>query len=91
MQFERKIGKVRVVNAGSVGMPYGETGAYWLLLNAGVELKHTAYDLGMAAKRIRATSYPQAEAFATSNVLSTHSEAEVLEIFESMALSGNGA
>ena len=31
-QFERTVGDVRVVNAGSVGMPYEEEpGAYWLL------------------------------------------------------------
>ena len=29
MQFDRRIGDVRVINAGSVGMPYGEPGAYW--------------------------------------------------------------
>ena len=32
----------RVVNAGSVGMPFGEPGAYWLLLGPGVELRHTS-------------------------------------------------
>jgi len=32
MQFERTVGGVRVINAGSVGMPYEEEpGAYWLL------------------------------------------------------------
>jgi hypothetical protein len=41
MQFDRKIGMVRVVNAGSVGMPYGATGAYWLLLDDDVELRRT--------------------------------------------------
>ena len=35
MQFDRMIGAVRVVNAGSVGMPFGEPGAYWLLLGPG--------------------------------------------------------
>jgi predicted phosphodiesterase len=30
MQFDRTIGKTRVVNAGSVGMPFGEPGACWL-------------------------------------------------------------
>jgi putative phosphoesterase len=41
-QYERMIGRVRVVNAGSVGMPYeDEPGAYWLL-----DLAHrrTQYD-----------------------------------------------
>src|SRR6187549_3834664 len=32
MQFDRTVGSVRVVNAGSVGMPFQEPGAYWLLL-----------------------------------------------------------
>ncbi|MGD2048285.1 MAG: metallophosphoesterase family protein [Chloroflexota bacterium] len=91
MQFERMIGDVRVVNAGSVGMPYGETGAHWLLLDAGVEFKNTAYDLEAAAERIRAANYPQAEVFASDNVLSTPSEAEALEIFEPMTLGGNVA
>jgi putative phosphoesterase len=32
MQFDRTVGRVRVINAGSVGMPYeNEPGAYWLL------------------------------------------------------------
>jgi len=34
MQFDRTIGETRVVNAGSVGMPFGAPGAYWLLLGA---------------------------------------------------------
>ena len=34
MQFDRMVGKTRVLNAGSVGMPFGEPGAYWLLLGA---------------------------------------------------------
>jgi len=36
MQFERSIGKVRVLNAGSIGMPFGKPGAYWLLLGPNV-------------------------------------------------------
>ena len=41
-QYERRVGGIRLVNAGSVGMPYEEEpGAYWLL-----DLVHqrTAYD-----------------------------------------------
>lgn len=41
MQFDRMVGKTRVVNAGSVGMPFGEPGAYWLLLGPDVQLRHT--------------------------------------------------
>jgi predicted phosphodiesterase len=81
MQFDRTIGETRVVNAGSVGMPFGAPGAYWLLLGPGVELRHTPYDLAKAAGRIRATQYPQAEAFAERNVLEPPSEEKMLEAF----------
>lgn len=81
MQFDRMIGGTRVVNAGSVGMPFGEPGAYWLLFGPEVELRHTSYDLVRAAERIRATKYPQAEDFAARNVLKPPSEKEMLEAF----------
>ncbi len=81
MQFDRVIGRTRVVNAGSVGMPFGATGAFWLLLGPGVQLRRTEYDLERAAARIRATKYPQAEAFASGNVLQAPSEAAILEGF----------
>jgi putative phosphoesterase len=81
MQFDRTIGGVRVVNAGSVGMPYGAPGADWLLLGTDVQLRHTSYDLIYAAERIRATTYPQADAFAAQNVLQPPSAQEALEFF----------
>src|SRR5207247_123625 len=69
MQFDLMVGNVRVVNAGSVGMPFGSTGAYWLLLGPDVQLRRTSYDLTKAAERIRKTAYPQADEFATPSVL----------------------
>ena len=33
MAFDRSVAGVRIVNAGSVGMPYGQPGAHWLLLD----------------------------------------------------------
>lgn len=86
MQFDRMIGRTRVVNAGSVGMPFGEPGAYWLLLGPNVQLRHTPYDLAKAAERIRATSYPQAQEFAAHNVLQPPSEKEMLEAFSKAEL-----
>ena len=81
MQFDRTIGAVRVVNAGSVGMPFGEPGAYWLLLGPDVQLQRTSYDLSEAAERIRATGYPKADEFAARNVLRPPSEQEILAAF----------
>lgn len=49
MPFDRRIGAVRVINAGSVGMPFGSAGADWLLLGPDVQPRHTAYDLRAAA------------------------------------------
>jgi predicted phosphodiesterase len=81
MQFDRIVGKIRVVNAGSVGMPFGKPGGYWLLLGPDVQLRHTPYDLDKAADCIRATSYPDAQNFAARNVLQPPSEKEMLEVF----------
>jgi predicted phosphodiesterase len=81
MQFDRMVGNVRVVNAGSVGMPFGQAGAYWLLLEPDVQLRHTHYDLEQAASRIRNTSYPQSQDFALNNVLNPPSEEVMLQIF----------
>jgi putative phosphoesterase len=63
-QFDRRVGGKRVVNAGSVGMPYQgkPVGAFWLLLGVGgVSLRRSDYDLDRTVERIRATGYPDAE------------------------------
>ena len=80
MQFDRTIGSTRVVNAGSVGYPFGRTGADWLLLGPDVQLRHTAYDLSAAADRIRATPFPGAQEFADT-ILQPPQEAVMLEAF----------
>jgi len=86
MQFDRMIGRTRVLNAGSVGMPFGEPGAYWLLLGPDIQLRHTPYDLAKAAGRIRDTKYPQAHQFAAGNVLRPPSEEKSLEAFSRVEL-----
>lgn len=86
MQFDRTVGGVRVVNAGSVGMPYGAQGTYWLLLGPVVQFRHTRYDRTQAATRILATDYPQAQDFAANNVLHIPSEAEALAMFTQMQM-----
>jgi predicted phosphodiesterase len=69
MQDDRRVGHVRWINAGSVGMPYeDEPGAYWALLGAEVQLRRTEYD----AAALRGYEYPQA------------SRQEAAEYFESL-------
>jgi len=61
--FDRMIRDVRVVNAGSVGMPFGDRGAHWLLLGETIEPRRTSYDLSEAARRVRETAYPRKDEF----------------------------
>jgi putative phosphoesterase len=86
MPFDRTVGPTRVVNAGSVGMPYGRPGADWLLLGPDVRPRHTDYDLDRAAGRITATSYPQAAEFAARHVLEPPSEGEILALLATAEL-----
>ena len=81
MQFDRMIGKTRVVNAGSVGMPFGEPGAYWLLLGPGVELRRTSYDIPGTAERITASTFPGAAEFAANYILRPPAEMLMLETY----------
>lgn len=87
MQFELQVGNVRVLNAGSVGMPYADQpGAYWLLLEAGrYEFRTTTYDLEAAAQAVRGSGYPQAQQFAAENLLTVPNAQEALQIFTRMA------
>jgi predicted phosphodiesterase len=86
MQFDRVVGKTRVVNAGSVGQPFGDPGAFWALLGPDVQLRHTSYDFQKAAERIQNTKYPQAEEFATRSILQPPTQAEMLELFSKAEL-----
>ena len=84
-QFDWQLGDLRLVNAGSVGMPYeDEPGAYWLLVRDGEpEHRRTEYDLEAAAARMRATDWPIAERWAEENLLTVPSAREAAEFFES--------
>jgi predicted phosphodiesterase len=81
MQFDRRVGATRVVNAGSIGMPFEEPGAYWLLLGPAVELRRTQYDLAAAAERVRKTAYPLSEDFASKGILAPPSKQSMIDAF----------
>ena len=63
MQYDRRVGETRLLNPGSVGLPYEpEPGyAYWALLGPDVELRRTPYDLDAAIERLRAGGMPAFE------------------------------
>jgi putative phosphoesterase len=75
VQFDRTVGGYRIVNAGSVGMPYAnEPGAYWALLGPGVELRRTEYDTAAALEAIAATGIPTEWPQATAEEASSYFE-----------------
>ncbi|MFL5927247.1 MAG: metallophosphoesterase family protein [Gaiellaceae bacterium] len=78
VQFDRTVGGVRIVNAGSVGMPYAdEPGAYWALLGPEVDLRRTEYDTAATIEAIATTGFPTEWPQATAK--------EASEYFESLA------
>jgi putative phosphoesterase len=79
MQFDRTVGRLRVVNAGSVGMPFGTTGADWLLLGPGIELRKTSYDTLATAEQFRRTAFPIVEEFAVKYILDSPPEQVFLD------------
>ena len=65
VQYHRNVGEIRVVNAGSVGMPYeGSPDARWALVgDDGVELVSTPYDAEAALELLSSTGCPALEWF----------------------------
>jgi predicted phosphodiesterase len=59
-QDDRRVGAVRFVNAGSVGLPYeGDPAARWLWVSDGTpEARSTAYDGAAAGRRMLAAGWP---------------------------------
>jgi predicted phosphodiesterase len=69
-QFDRRVGDLRVVNAGSVGMPFeGEVAAFWTLVVDGEpQFRKTAFDVERAIREIEASGWPTAAAFVAENL-----------------------
>ncbi|HEY3085582.1 MAG TPA: metallophosphoesterase family protein [Candidatus Dormibacteraeota bacterium] len=84
MQFDRMVDRLRVINAGSVGMTYGEPGACWAMLGPGVSLRRLDYDREAAARRIRDKPWSGAEEFARDNVINVPSIEEAMDFMRSM-------
>ena len=82
MQFRRRVDSMEIVNAGSVGMPYGEAGAHWLLLGPGLVHRRTAYDPDAAVRVIEESTFPGVRTFIERAVVNPPSDAEMLAAFE---------
>jgi predicted phosphodiesterase len=64
-QFDRRVGGTRLLNPGSVGLPFGAPGAHWALLGPDdVRFVVTGYDGEAAGALFRAAGGPDAADFA---------------------------
>jgi predicted phosphodiesterase len=83
-QFDWQLDDLRLVNAGSVGMPYEDApGAYWTLVrDREPEHRRTEYDLEAAAERIRETEWPIATQWVEENLLTVPTARAAAEFFE---------
>ena len=85
-QFDRSLGGVRVVNAGSVGMPYeGRPGAFWALLGPDVQLRRTNYDLRAAEVELRSGGWPAVDDFLRTSFLEPADRRVMAESLEGQA------
>lgn len=83
-QFDLAVEGKRVVNAGSVGLPYqGDAAAFWLSLEPAVEFRRTAYDVEPAVELFRAM--PELEESVQASLVEPISAQEIAEHFEQRA------
>ena len=80
--FDRLVRGRRILNAGSVGMAFGDTAAQWLaVLDDDVEFRRTEYDLESAQARIDASGYP-----GVFDVAQPPSREEMAAVFDAAAI-----
>ena len=84
-QFDRTVDDLRIVNAGSVGMPYeGAVAAYWTLFEDGEPRPmRTEFDVERAIRETRASEWPHAQEFAAENLEQAVSRDEAIASLES--------
>ena len=83
-QFDRRIGDLRVINAGSVGMAYeSEVAAFWTLVEDGEPFfRKTPFDVERAVREIRETEWEYAQSFVDENLLVAASRDEAIAFIE---------
>jgi len=83
-QFDRRVGELRVINAGSIGMAYeSDVAAYWTLVEDGEpRFMRTPFDIPYAVERVRASEWPGREEFIAENLLVAVERDEAIAHFE---------
>jgi predicted phosphodiesterase len=85
VQYDRRVGRLRLLNAGSVGMPYeGSPDARWALIaDQGIELVSTAYDAGSALEMLAQAGFPLFEQWLVDTLRGDVTAEEATAAFES--------
>lgn len=87
IQFDRTFERWRVLNAGSVGMPYEvPPGARWLRLGPGIEHRTTTFDIDAAARVLETSKHPDMPDWINSYLRNPTPAAEASAFFEDMAI-----
>jgi hypothetical protein len=83
-QFDRRIGNVRVINAGSVGMAYeGEVAAFWTAIEDGEPtFRKTPFDVERAVREIQKTDWEYGPMFVEENLRVAASREEAIASIE---------
>jgi putative phosphoesterase len=83
-QFDRRASRVRVVNAGSIGMPYeGEVAAFWTMLEDGEpRFRKTPFDVERAVAALESSGWSGAAEFVAENMRVAVSRDEAIAHFE---------
>jgi len=95
IQVDRQVGRWRMVNAGSVGIPFSGLGAHWALLGPDVELRQTDYDREGAARLFRETGWfetgdPKRKQQFLAALVDGYDKEEMLDFFEQWAAEQRG-
>jgi putative phosphoesterase len=85
VRYDRRVAGRRVVNPGSVGLPYEEVpGAYWALLGPDVELRHTEYDVEAMLGEARRLGFPGLDELARPSLVEPIGPDAATEHFEAL-------
>lgn len=86
IQYDRTLSNgLRIVNPGSVGMPYeGRRGAFWAVLGPDVEHRSTEYDVEAAAAAMRERDAPNVKEQLITYLLEPRDPSDVTAYFETL-------
>jgi putative phosphoesterase len=86
-QFVHGLDGLKVICAGSVGLPYeGDAAAFWLLLSDRIRLRRTSYDVADALACFRAAGFPD-EQLLDESLVRPADPTRIAQFFESQAAS----